>query len=76
MDELVRKRGRPLKVGSKRHSKIIRLTDEQLDILEHVSRVTGKTFTDILVDGLFDQYDKCADLDYGYFDDYYEDDFE
>ena len=77
MGELVRKRGRPVSERSKRNTKIIRLTDDELYMLEYVARNTGKTFTDILVEGLADQYEKCVDLGFEYYDDYdYDEEFD
>ena len=76
MDGLVRKRGRPVSRYSKRHSKIIRLTDEELEMLESVARYTGKTYTDILINGLKKQYDECCDSGYDYYDGYNFDDFD
>ena len=70
MGDLVRKRGRPISRYSKRHSKIIRLTDEQLEMLKFVSHCTGKTYTDILIEGLKNQYEECLDSGYDYYDDY------
>ena len=59
MGELVRKRGRPLKDGSKRYRKMIRMTREEFEMLDLVAGVTGKTMTDILMDGLRMQYKMC-----------------
>ena len=71
MGELVRKRGRPIKVGSKRRRIEIRMSESEYSMLVELSRITGKNFTDILVDGLSDQYDKYSDSGYDFYDDYY-----
>ena len=70
MDGLVRKRGRPIKVGSKRRRLYIRITDDEYEILCELSKIKNKSFTDILLDGLRRQYDECSNADYEYYDDY------
>ena len=49
---LTKKRGRPVKDGSKRCRQQIRMTDEQSDMLDYICDMTGKTKTEVLLEGL------------------------
>lgn len=47
-----KKRGRPLKEGSKEYRCTMRLTKEQYDMLNDLHNLTGETKTDLIVQGL------------------------
>lgn len=76
MGELVRKRGRPVSDRGKRRRLEIRISDREYDMLVELVRIKGKTFTDILVEGLEKQHDELYHDHYGYFDDYNFDGFD
>ena len=81
------KRGRPVSVGGKCRRFEIRMTDEEYDILNYVSRVKGENMTSVLVEGLMKLYEECKDREesqedydyddyenYDFYDEYEEDD--
>ena len=76
MGDLVRKRGRPVKVGGRRRRLELRMSDVELEMLMFLARTTGKTFTDILMDGLKKQYEDVWENGYEPFDYYHPDDFD
>ncbi|ANM47455.1 TPA: hypothetical protein U2D46_002324 [Streptococcus suis] len=49
---MVAKLGRPKSENPRHHNTRIRMTDDELTMLEYCSKVTGKTKTDILMLGL------------------------
>lgn len=86
MDEQNRKRGRP--IGRNKSGFCgLRLSDEEAEMLEYITKIKGVSKSDILLEGLKLQYEECKsreeivedvededDWD-GYYDDcYYEDD--
>lgn len=46
------KRGRPKKPNSKRNDTRLRMTDEQLEMLNYCCEKTGRTKTDVMMLGL------------------------
>lgn len=47
-----KKKGRPVKEGSRRNKCDIRLSDAEIEMLDFVSMRTGKTNSDVLREGL------------------------
>lgn len=50
--------GRPPSKDPKRHETRIRMSDEDVEILEYCSRITGKTKTAIIREGIREVYKK------------------
>ena len=50
--------GRPPSKDPKRHETRIRMSDEDVEILEYCCKVTGRTKTDIIRDGIREVYAK------------------
>lgn len=51
-------RGRPPSKDPKRHETRIRMSDEDVEILEYCSRIKGKTKTAIIREGIREVYKK------------------
>ena len=52
------KRGRPIKPDAKRDGMNIRLSSDENKMLWEIAEKTGKTRTDVLVDGLRREYER------------------
>lgn len=50
--------GRPHSINPKRHEKRIRMSDDEVEILEYCCIRTGKTQSDIIRDGIRNVYEK------------------
>lgn len=53
---MIKKRGRPPEEKSRNRSCKIRMSEEEMTILDDISRKTGKNRSDILREGLMMQY--------------------
>lgn len=59
MGELKRKRGRPVSDRSKRNFCGLRISDEDVEMLEYIAKTTGETRTDIIRGAIKMHYNLC-----------------